>query len=41
MLVRMQQNRHPYALLAGKQISRTIIESHMEIPPKAKDRTTL
>jgi hypothetical protein len=41
MLVRMWQNRNPYTLLVGMQVSTTIMESNMEIPPKAKYRTAI
>jgi hypothetical protein len=41
MLVRMQQNKNPYTLLVGMQIRTTTMESNMEIPQKAKDRTTI
>jgi hypothetical protein len=41
MLTRMQQNRNPYTLLGGMQISTTIMESNMEILQKAKDRTLI
>jgi hypothetical protein len=34
-------NRNPYTLLVGMQISTTIMESSMEIPQKAKDRTAI
>jgi hypothetical protein len=39
MLVKMQQNRNPYILLVGMQISTTTMESNMEIPQKSEDRT--
>jgi hypothetical protein len=41
MLVMMQQNRNPYTLLVGMQISTTIMEGSMEIPQKAKDRPAI
>jgi hypothetical protein len=41
MLVSMQQNKNPYTLLVGMQISTTIMESSMEIPQKPKDRTAV
>jgi hypothetical protein len=34
MLVRMWQNRNPYILLVGIQISKTTMEDSMEIPQK-------
>jgi uncharacterized membrane protein len=34
MLVRMWQNKNPYTLLVGMQISTTTMESSMEIPQK-------
>jgi hypothetical protein len=34
MLVRMWQKRNTYALLVGMQISKTTVESSMEIPQK-------
>jgi hypothetical protein len=37
----MWQNRHPYTLLMGMQISTTIMESSMEISQKAKDKTAI
>jgi hypothetical protein len=39
VLARMWQNRNPYILLVGMEISSTTIEVSMEIPQKAKDRT--
>jgi hypothetical protein len=41
MLVRMWQNRNPYKLLVGMQISTTTMESSMEITQKAEDRTAV
>jgi hypothetical protein len=41
MLVRMQQNRNTYSLLVEMEINATIRERSMEIPQKAKDRTTI
>jgi hypothetical protein len=41
MLGRMQQNRTLYTLLEGMQISTTIMESTMEIPQEAKDKTAI
>jgi hypothetical protein len=41
MLVRMCQNKDPYTLLVGMQITITTMESSMEIPKKAKDRTAV
>jgi hypothetical protein len=35
----MKQNGNPYILLVRMQISTNTIESSMEIPQKAKDRT--
>jgi hypothetical protein len=40
MLVGMWRNRNPYTLLVGMQIS-TVMESSMEIPQKAQDRTAI
>jgi hypothetical protein len=38
----MLQNQNPYTLLVGMQISMQItIESSMEIPEKAKDRSAM
>jgi hypothetical protein len=34
-------NRGLYTLLVGMQISTTIMEKSMEIPEKAKDKTTI
>jgi hypothetical protein len=36
MLARMWQNKNPYTLLEGMQISTTIMENNMEIPQKTK-----
>jgi hypothetical protein len=33
--------KEPYILLVGMQISTTTVESSMEIPQKAKDRTAI
>jgi hypothetical protein len=41
MLVRMWWNRNPYTVLVGMQISTTTMESSMEIPQKANDRTAI
>jgi hypothetical protein len=41
MLMKMWQNRNPYTLLVGLQVKAIILESHMEIPQKAKDRTAI
>jgi hypothetical protein len=41
MLVRIEQNRNPYTLLVGMQISTTTVESNMKIPQKSKDRTAI
>jgi hypothetical protein len=35
MLARMLRNRNPYTLLAGMQISTTIMENRVEIPKKS------
>jgi hypothetical protein len=35
------QNRNPYTLLVGMQISTTTMESSMEIPKKTRDRTVI
>jgi hypothetical protein len=37
----MWQNKKPFILLVGMQISITIMESRMEIPQKAKNRTAI
>jgi hypothetical protein len=37
----MWQNRNPYTLLVGMQIGTTTMESSMETPQKAKDRTAI
>jgi hypothetical protein len=41
MLAKMGQNRNPYTLLVGMQISTATMESNIEIPQKAKDRTAI
>jgi hypothetical protein len=41
MLARMQQNRNPYTMLVGMQLSTTTMESNMEIPQKPKDSTAI
>jgi hypothetical protein len=41
MLVRMQQNRNSFTLFLGMKISTTTLEISMEIPQKAKDRTSI
>jgi hypothetical protein len=41
MLLRMWQNRNPYTLLVGMQISTATMESSMEIPQKTRDRTAI
>jgi hypothetical protein len=41
MLVKMWQNRNPNTLLVRMQIITTIMESIMEIPQKAKNRTAI
>jgi hypothetical protein len=38
---RMWQNRNPYTLLVGIQISTTTMESSTEIPQKTRDRTAI
>jgi hypothetical protein len=37
----MEQNRNTYTLLVGMQIGATTMESGIEIPQKAKDRTAM
>jgi hypothetical protein len=39
MLLRMGQNRNPYAVLMGILISTTTMENSMEIPQKTGART--
>jgi hypothetical protein len=41
MLASMQQNKNVYTLLVEIQISTTIMENSMDIPQKAKNRTTV
>jgi hypothetical protein len=41
MLVRIWQNKNPYLLLVGMPISTTVMESNMEIPQKAENRTSI
>jgi hypothetical protein len=39
MLARMWQNRNPYTVLMGMQFSTIIMESNIDIPQKAKDKS--
>jgi hypothetical protein len=41
MLARMGQNKNPYRVLVGMQISATTIENSMEIPQKTRARTAI
>jgi hypothetical protein len=41
MLARIWGNRNPYTLLLGMQINTTTMESSMETPQKANDRTAI
>jgi hypothetical protein len=34
-------NQEPYTLLVGMQVSKTTVESSMEIPQKTKNRTAI
>jgi hypothetical protein len=41
MLVMMWQNRNSYTLLVGMQVSKTTMESSMEIPQKTRDDSVI